>query len=43
MSATELLLSHQQTEAAGPAEIAQTCLYYMHMMREVEDRIERKL
>lgn len=43
MSATELLLSHQQTEAAGPAEVAQTCLYYMHMMREVEDRIERKL
>ena len=43
MSTAELLVPHNQIEAAGPEEIAQKCLYYMHMMREVEDRIERKL
>src|SRR5579863_1869822 len=29
--------------AAAQAELAQNCLYYMTMMREMEDRIERKL
>ena len=43
MSTAELLVPHNQRQAAGPEEIAQKCLYYMHMMREVEDRIERKL
>src|SRR5215467_15246183 len=43
MSTAELLVPHKQIQAAGPDEIAQKCLYYMHMMREVEDRIERKL
>ena len=28
---------------SGPAELARKCLYYMSMMREMEDRIERKL
>jgi len=28
---------------AGRAEVARKCLYYMALMREVEDRIERKL
>src|SRR4051812_48882564 len=27
----------------SPAELADKCLYYMTLMREVEDRIERKL
>src|SRR5215472_2669773 len=27
----------------GPAALARKCLYYMLMMREMEDRIERKL
>jgi TPP-dependent pyruvate/acetoin dehydrogenase alpha subunit len=43
MSTAELLVPRKQIQAAGPDEIAQKCLYYMHMMREVEDRIERKL
>ena len=43
MSTAELLTPPNHLKAAGPAETAQKCLYYMHMMREVEDRIERKL
>src|SRR5438067_1954741 len=43
MSAIELLVPHKHTNTAGPAETARECLYYMHLMREVEDRIERKL
>jgi len=43
MSAAELLLPHKNQNAAGPADTALQCLYYMHLMREVEDRIERKL
>jgi len=43
MSTAELLAPHNHLKAAGPAETAQKCLYFMHMMREVEDRIERKL
>jgi TPP-dependent pyruvate/acetoin dehydrogenase alpha subunit len=43
MSAAELLIPHKNQNAAGPAETALQCLYYMHLMREVEDRIERKL
>jgi pyruvate dehydrogenase E1 component alpha subunit len=43
MSTAELLVPRKQIQAAGPDEIAQKCLYYMHMMREMEDRIERKL
>src|SRR5690349_22715145 len=43
MSTAELLAPHNHLKAAGPAETAQKCLYYMHLMREVEDRIERKL
>ena len=36
---------HNAAAAAGPpeAELAHKCLYYMLLMREVEDRIERKL
>ena len=36
---------HNAAPAAGTpeAELAHKCLYYMLLMREVEDRIERKL
>ena len=43
MSAAELLVPHKSQDGMGPAETALECLYYMHLMREVEDRIERKL
>ncbi len=43
MSAAELLVHHKSQDLGGPAETAHQCLYYMHLMREVEDRIERKL
>lgn len=43
MSAAELLVPHKHQNGAGPANTALKCLYYMHLMREVEDRIERKL
>ena len=42
MSTAELIVP-PRTQDAGPAEIARKCLYYMCQMREVEDRIERKL
>ncbi len=42
MSATQA--TRPETKAAREqAELAQKCLYYMSLMREVEDRIERKL
>ena len=43
MSTAELIVPPPRTQDAGPAEIARKCLYYMCQMREVEDRIERKL
>ena len=43
MTTAELLIPQKFQKTAGPAEIARECLYYMHLMREVEDRIERKL
>lgn len=33
----------EQPALTGPAALARKCLYYMSMMREMEDRIERKL
>src|SRR5689334_19830977 len=35
--------THESSESGLRAELAQKCLYYMSLMREVEDRIERKL
>jgi len=35
--------AHNITEDGLRADLAQKCLYYMSLMREVEDRIERKL
>ena len=43
MSVAQATTPHNQQEAGGPAGLAQQCLYYMLLMREVEDRIERKL
>ena len=43
MSAAELITPPQTRRASEQAELAQKCLYYMFLMREVEDRIERKL
>src|SRR3954453_21321397 len=35
--------THESSESGLRAELAQKSLYYMSLMREVEDRIERKL
>src|SRR6516164_3514611 len=46
MSAAELTTAPAATTEAGlsaEAELARRCLYYMALMRETEDRIERKL
>ncbi len=43
MSAAPVTTSHPTIHAGDPAELAHRCLYYMTLMREVEDRIERKL
>jgi len=43
MSAAELTIPQTTREGGEPAEVARKCLYYMSLMREVEDRIERKL
>ena len=39
MSATQAVPTGRREEAA----LAHKCLYYMSLMREMEDRIERKL
>ena len=43
MSVAQATTPHNLVETDGPAGLAQQCLYYMLLMREVEDRIERKL
>jgi pyruvate dehydrogenase E1 component alpha subunit len=43
MGAAEVTTPHRKKSAAEQAELAHKCLYYMSLMREVEDRIERKL
>lgn len=43
MSVAQATTPHNQVEAGSPAGLAQQCLRYMLLMREVEDRIERKL
>src|SRR6202050_5482932 len=43
MSAAELITPHAAGIAGEQAAVAHRCLYYMSLMREVEDRIERKL
>jgi pyruvate dehydrogenase E1 component alpha subunit len=43
MSAVHAITPCQHEAAGEPAELAHKCLYYMALMREMEDRIERKL
>jgi pyruvate dehydrogenase E1 component alpha subunit len=43
MSAVQAPTPHVDTETGAKGELAHKCLYYMSLMREVEDRIERKL
>jgi TPP-dependent pyruvate/acetoin dehydrogenase alpha subunit len=43
MGAAQATTPHNRNEAGDEAGLAHECLYYMRMMREVEDRIERKL
>src|SRR5579862_89798 len=43
MSAVHAITPHQDEIAGEPAGLARKCLYYMSLMREIEDRIERKL
>ena len=43
MSVAELITPQQPDLAGAHADVARRCLYYMSLMREVEDRIERKL
>src|ERR1041384_4300327 len=42
MSATYATTTHPSELAGEPAQLAYQCLRYMRLMREVEDRIERK-
>src|SRR5690349_4737451 len=43
MGVAQAINPHTDTSAGGPPGLARKCLYYMLLMREVEDRIERKL
>lgn len=43
MSALQVTSPQEEKQASKEADLARHCLYYMSLMREVEDRIERKL
>jgi TPP-dependent pyruvate/acetoin dehydrogenase alpha subunit len=43
MGTAQATTPHERTKSGDAAGLAQECLYFMAMMREVEDRIERKL
>src|SRR5215467_1104378 len=43
MGVAQAITPHTDSNAGGPAGLAHKCLYYMLQMREIEDRIERKL
>src|ERR1044072_7047390 len=43
MSTAQATSTHDNEHLADRAEVARKCLYYMTLMREIEDRIERKL
>src|SRR5215212_9042533 len=43
MSTLQATTTHDIEHLGDRAELARKCLYYMTLMREVEDRIERKL
>lgn len=43
MSALQVTSPREESQSSQEADLARKCLYYMSLMREVEDRIERKL
>ncbi len=43
MGAAQATTPHRKNNSGEQAELSRKCLYYMALMREVEDRIERKL
>src|SRR5512140_2242957 len=43
MSTAQATTPHDLVRSSEQADLARKCLYYMSLMREVEDRIERKL
>src|SRR5215467_9540730 len=43
MSAAQLTTPQSELSASPEADLARKCLYFMILMRETEDRIERKL
>src|ERR1043165_322582 len=43
MSTAQATTPHATERTAERADLARKCLYYMTLMREIEDRIERKL
>jgi TPP-dependent pyruvate/acetoin dehydrogenase alpha subunit len=43
MGLAQAITPHEQTGSGSEAALAHRCLYYMMLMREIEDRIERKL
>src|ERR1043166_6023147 len=43
MGAVQATTPHEEQQASKEADLARKCLYYMALMREAEDRIERKL
>ncbi len=43
MGAAQAITPHNRMKSGDAADLAHSCLYYMSMMREIEDRIERKL
>ena len=43
MSTVQIASPQEEKQASKEADLARQCLYYMSLMREVEDRIERKL
>jgi TPP-dependent pyruvate/acetoin dehydrogenase alpha subunit len=43
MGAAQVTTPHRKKSSGEQAELSRKCLYYMVLMREVEDRIERKL
>src|SRR5437763_17069005 len=43
MSTAHAITPQEIEQPSARADLARKCLYYMTMMREIEDRIERKL
>src|SRR3954464_833093 len=43
MSTVQAITPHDIEQASARAGLARKCLHFMSMMREIEDRIERKL